>query len=95
MRFLFALISLSFCPGCSEVSKLVNPDDYRARADSTVWASKNDLISAARRCGVMDFEPFPAGDAWAAYTDRKADKDGSKEDCIYADVKSQGMVATR
>ena len=59
------------------------------------WASRREIVDAAARCGVPDFRPTKAGDAWAAYVEGEDPDRGPKGNCIYADLKSQGKTATR
>ena len=59
------------------------------------WASRREIVDAAARCGVPDFQPTKAGDAWAAYVEGEDPDRGPKGNCIYADLKSQGKIATR
>ena len=59
--------------------------------DENNWASRSEIIAAAERCGVPDFEPTRAGSAYAAYVPANR----AKEDCIYADLERQGLLATR
>jgi hypothetical protein len=63
--------------------------------DENDWASRKDIIEAAKRCGLNDFEPTKIGDAWAAYV--KADRPDARhiENCIYADLERQDLLATR
>lgn len=58
-------------------------------------ASRREIVDAAARCGVPDFRPTKAGDAWAAYVEGEDPDRGPKGNCIYADLKSQGKIATR
>lgn len=94
MKAISALSLLSLC-GCGLVEPYVDPDNYRMNVDATYWASRNDIIKAAKQCGIANFEPYEAGAAWAAYTNKKIDPDGSKEDCIYENLADQGLLATR
>jgi hypothetical protein len=59
------------------------------------WASRREIVDAAARCGVPDFRPTKAGEAWAAYVEGEDPDRGPKGNCIYADLKSQGKMATR
>jgi hypothetical protein len=59
------------------------------------WASRREIVDAAARCGLPDFQPTKAGDAWAAYVEGEDPDRGPKGNCIYADLKSQGKMATR
>jgi len=58
-------------------------------------ASRREIVDAAARCGVPNFRPTKAGDAWAAYVEGERPDHGPKGDCIYANLKSQGKMATR
>lgn len=59
------------------------------------WATRKQVVEAASRCGVNDFEPTQIGEAWAAYVAGENPDKGPKGNCIYADLKSQGLTATR
>ena len=59
------------------------------------WASRQDIVDSAARCGVPNFGPTKAGDAWADYVEGEDSDPGPKGNCIYADLKSQGKIATR
>ena len=63
--------------------------------DENDWASREQIVDAAARCGVAEFEPTDAGAAWAAYVDRDVPDHAAKEDCIYGDLAGQGLLATR
>ena len=63
--------------------------------DENNWASRSEIIAAAERCGVPDFEPTRAGSAYAAYVPAIIPEAQAKEDCIYADLQRQGLLATR
>lgn len=63
--------------------------------DENNWASRKQVVEAAARCGVPDFRPTKAGTAWAAYVDESVPDHAAKEDCIYADLTQQGLLATR
>lgn len=63
--------------------------------DEFNWASREQIIDAAKRCGVERFEPTKAGDAWAAYVPKTVPDAARKEDCIYADLKAQDLLVTR
>ena len=58
-------------------------------------ASRDQIIAAAERCGVKNFEPKPAGDGWAAYVPGEDPDRGSRTNCIYDDLRAQGLEATR
>jgi hypothetical protein len=59
------------------------------------WSTPDQIRAAAARCGIADFEPTPAGDAWAAYVADTVPDHQAKEDCIYADLERQGNLTTR
>lgn len=59
------------------------------------WSTPKQIEAAAARCGLIDFVPTKAGDAWAAYVDESVPGHRAKEDCIYADLASQGRLTTR
>ncbi len=63
--------------------------------DENHWASRAQVVDAATRCGLRDFKPTKAGDAWAAYVDAGVPEHAAKEDCIYAGLNRQGLLATR
>ncbi len=52
------------------------------------FSTPEQIKAAAARCGVSDFEPTKAGDAWAAYVDDSVPDHAAKEDCIYEDLAS-------
>lgn len=59
------------------------------------WASRRQIVDAAARCGVSNFQPTKVGTGWAAYVDGENFGHGPKGDCIYADIEGQGLLATR
>ena len=63
--------------------------------DENNWANSEQIIEAASRCGVKNFQPTQAGDAFAAYVSRSTPDAQSKDDCIYRDLERQGLLATR
>lgn len=79
-----ALIALA----CLSAAACVDPD-------SRNWADRGEIIRAAERCGVPNFEPTRAGAAWAAYVNVDVPDHKAKEDCIYADMKARGRLVTR
>ncbi len=63
--------------------------------DENKWATREQVVDAAARCGVPGFEPTKApGDAWAAYVDPHVPQHLAKEKCIYSDLEKQGLGAT-
>jgi hypothetical protein len=64
--------------------------------DENSWAGREDIVQAAARCGVANFEPTDApGGAYAAYVRQEIPEAERKEECIYADLERQGLLATR
>jgi hypothetical protein len=63
--------------------------------EDRLWASRQQIIEAAERCGVPNFEPTKANAHWAAYVEGEDPSKGPKGDCIYADLQKQGLKATR
>ncbi len=59
------------------------------------WSTSDQIKAAASRCGISSFEPTKAGDGWAAYVSASVPDHEAKEDCIYADLASQGRLTTR
>ena len=59
------------------------------------YATRQQIVEAAARCGVDNFKPIPAGAAWAAYVADSVPDHAAKEDCIYNDLKGQGLLVTR
>jgi hypothetical protein len=77
------------------LSSLVLTACFVGDEDAGKWASRRQIVDAAARCGVPNFKPTKAGAAWAAYVDGEDPDHGPKGDCIYADLKRQGKIATR
>lgn len=63
--------------------------------DSGRWASRRDIVAAAERCGMRDFEPTRAGAHWAGYVPGEDPDRGPEGNCIYDDLHAQGLLATR
>ena len=63
--------------------------------DENNWADREQIIAAASRCGVPNFQPTPAGSAFAAYVPGTVPNAQAKEDCIYSDLRGQGLLVTR
>jgi hypothetical protein len=60
------------------------------------YATWDQIVEAADRCGVPDFKPTDANAAWAAYVPEDVPNHASKEDCIYHDLRErQGLLVTR
>jgi len=59
------------------------------------WASREDIVAAAGRCGLPGFEPAEAGAGWAAYVPGEDPDRGPKGNCIYNDLRAHGVMATR
>lgn len=58
------------------------------------WANRNDVIAAAERCGVADFEPREAADTWLPFVAGEDPDTGPKTSCIVADLEGQGLMVT-
>ena len=63
--------------------------------DENNWASRDQIVEAAKRCGLSDFKPTEAGAAWAAYVPETVPDHAGKEDCIYKDLNGQCLLVTR
>ena len=61
----------------------------------TCWASHDEIVAVAAKCGVPNFEPTKAGAAWAAYVPETVPAHVAKEDCIYKTFARQGLLVTR
>lgn len=59
------------------------------------FATRHQIIEAAARCGVPNLKPTKAGINWAAYVEGEDPDHGPNGNCIYADLKRQGLRATR
>lgn len=58
-------------------------------------ASREQIVQAAQSCGLPDFQPTVAGDFHAAYVPRSTPDAVAKEECIYSELKGQGLSVTR
>jgi hypothetical protein len=63
--------------------------------DENDWASRDQIVQAASRCGITDFEPQQVGGAFTAYVPATVPAAKDKEDCIYRDLARHGLLATR
>jgi hypothetical protein len=63
--------------------------------EDELWATPEQIVAAAERCGVRDFKPTKANARWAAYVPGEDVQTGVKTSCIYADLARQGLQATR
>lgn len=81
--------------GCSEIERAIDPDNYRARADSKVWASRNDILAAAKACGESNVKPVPAGDAWTIETTDGKSISVEKSRCIDVQLDRQNLLVTK
>lgn len=59
------------------------------------YATPEQIRAAAARCGLPDFQPTKADALWAAYVDDSVPDHAAKENCIYADLEEQSLLATR
>lgn len=58
-------------------------------------ATREEIIAAAERCGLQDFEPTRMGDGWGAEVGDEIADASELEDCVYDDLAERGLVATR
>jgi hypothetical protein len=64
--------------------------------DENNWATRQDVVDAAERCGLPTFKPTDAPNgAYAAYVVDTIPDARRKEDCIYDNLGRQGLLATR
>ena len=82
--FAFVLFSASALSmsGC-----FIGPDDE--------WATRQQVVEAAGKCGLPQFEPRRVGNAWAAHVPESVSEHTVKEDCIYEQLAQRGLLATR
>lgn len=67
----------------------------RACTDPGVcWANRQDVVAAAERCGVENFEPRQSVDTWLPYVPWEDPDKGVKTRCIVDDLKGQGLMVT-
>lgn len=95
MRRVPAIMLIPALLGCGEIEREIDPDNYRARANSNVWASKNDIIAAAQSCEEPNVKPVPAGDAWAIETIDGKPISVEKSRCIEVELDRQNLLVTR
>ncbi|MNI46074.1 hypothetical protein D3C73_1005200 [compost metagenome] len=65
----------------------IGPDDE--------WATRAQVVEAAERCGLLQFQPQPVGNAWAAHVPESISEHKIKEDCIYEQLAQRRLLATR
>lgn len=58
-------------------------------------ATEAEIVDAAARCGLPNFEVTKSDAGLAAYVPNGAPNAKAKEDCIYADLGSRGRLVTR
>ena len=58
------------------------------------WANRTDIVAAAKRCGIPDFEPRKIGNIWVPYVEGENPDAGRKTGCIIDDLKGQGLMVT-
>jgi hypothetical protein len=66
----------------------------RDAGEDRLWASHEQMIEAAKVCGVQNFQPTQAGVHWAAYVPGEKPDKGPKGDCIYDHLRTLGLQAT-
>jgi hypothetical protein len=90
VKVVLTILSSLSLAGCA----LVDPDNYRARADSSVWASKNDIIAAAAKCKEPNIKPWKAGNTWAIATKNGKPISRAKSQCIHSELDRQNLLVT-
>lgn len=65
----------------------IGPDDE--------WATRQQVVEAAGKCGLPLFDPQRVGNAWAAHVPESVSDRKVKEDCIYEQLAQRGLLATR
>ena len=63
--------------------------------DGEKRATPEQIIAAAKHCGVEDFTPTPVGDGYAAYVPWTVKYSRMRENCIYDTLRKQGLGVTR
>ena len=80
-----ALLAMVLLGGCDE----------RFCSDAGVcWADRQDVVAAAERCGIANFEPRQTGQSWLPYVAGEDPDKGLKTNCIVDDLKGQGLMVT-
>lgn len=82
-RYLALVIAILAAPACG--------DDSETRD----MARPNQIRAAAERCGLQGFDGNSAGAYWDANVPHSVENWVVIEDCIYADLESDGLRATR
>lgn len=83
-RFLLLVGAISVLSGC-----------FYGDENADRWATPDQIRAAASHCGLSNFEPTRAGDAWAAWVGDGVPDRQRKEDCVYAELAGQDRLATR
>ena len=69
--------------------------DQRVCSDpGTCWANRADVVAAAARCGVPEFEPEQSADTWLPFVPGENPDTGPKTRCIIDDLQGQGLMVT-
>jgi hypothetical protein len=58
------------------------------------WANRGDIVAAAARCGVKNFDPPELENGWAPWVQGEDPDKGTKTRCIVNKLKSQGLLVT-
>jgi hypothetical protein len=58
------------------------------------WANRDDIVQAAKRCGLANFDPPKLDNGYAPWVKGENPDTGPKTTCIIADIKSQGLQVT-
>jgi len=87
-----AVVLSSLLAACGPLGPAFDPDG----GEDALWASRQQIIDAAERCGVPNYEPERAGAQYSAYVPKSVPDHQRKEDCIYRDLREkQGLQVTR
>lgn len=87
MRIGGGLVAVVALAGCSE--------RFCIDGGLQCWAGRTEIVEAAAKCGVPNFEPTEAGGAWAAYVSETVPNHDAKEQCIYDHFEKIGLLVTR
>lgn len=80
------LLTLGVLSSCNE-RECTNP--------GVCWANREDMVAAAKRCGIKDFEPKKIANTLVPYVEGESPDAGRKTQCIIDDLKGQGLMVTR
>jgi hypothetical protein len=63
--------------------------------DEDDWASREQIIAAGERCGIMALQRTRTGNGWAAPISDGLRHHQATKGCIYTDLTRQGLLAVR